>query len=122
MTIQELYDTIGGSYASVKMILPSDRLIGKFALKFLDEKSCEKLLSAREAGDATGMFEGAHALKGVSANLGFDSLSKMASDIAEEYRPGHTPSMPEEELDRRFGKLKAQYEKTIAGIQQFAAG
>ncbi len=122
MTTQELYENIGGNYDSAKKILQMDRLIGKFVVKFLDEKSCDKLLAAKEAGDPAGMFEGAHALKGVSANLGFDRLSQMASDIAEEFRPGHTPSMSPEELDRRFAELKAQYERTIAGIREFAAG
>ena len=30
MTVQELYDSIGGSYESVKRILQADALIGKF--------------------------------------------------------------------------------------------
>ena len=78
MTVQELYDNIGGSYDSAKRILQMDKLIGKFILKFLDDKSCEKLLTAWDAKDAAAMFEGAHA-------------------------------------------LKAAYDKTIAGIQAFAA-
>ena len=121
MTIPELYENIGGSYESVKRILPMDRLIGKFVLKFLDEKSCSKLLAAKDANDPVGMFEGAHAMKGVCANLGLDDLSHMASDIAEEFRPGHTPAMSPDELDRRFAELKALYDRTITGIQQFAA-
>ena len=121
MTTQELYENIGGSYDSAKRILQLDRMIGRFILKFLDEKSCTKLLAARESNDTQGMFEAAHAMKGVCANLGLDSLSHMASDIAEEYRPGHTPVMSPEELDRRFAELKEQYERTIAGIQQFKA-
>lgn len=121
MTTQELYENIGGSYESAKRILQMDRMIGRFILKFLDEKSCGKLLAAKEANDPEGMFEGAHAMKGVCANLGLDALSHMASDIAEEFRPGHTPSMSPEELDRRFAELKALYERTIAGIERFKA-
>ena len=75
MTTQELYNQIGGSYDSAKKILQMDRLIGKFILKFLDEKSCAKLLNAYQANDPVGMFEGAHAMKGVCANLGLDKLS-----------------------------------------------
>ena len=121
MTTQELYANIGGSYDSAKRILQMDRMIGRFIVKFLDEKSCGKLFAAKEANDPTGMFEGAHAMKGVCANLGLDELSRMASDIAEEFRPGHTPAMSPAELDQRFDELKALYDRTIAGIQQFQA-
>lgn len=122
MTVQELYENVGGSYESAKRILQMDRLIGKFVLKFLNDKSCEKLLTAKAAGDRTGIFEGAHALKGVCANLGFDTLSHMASEIADEFRDGAGSSMSPEEVDRRCDEIKALYDKTIAGIQAFQAG
>jgi HPt (histidine-containing phosphotransfer) domain-containing protein len=122
MTVQELYAQIGASYDSAKKILPSDRLIGKFVQRFLTDQSCGKLLTAHENGDVTGMFEGAHALKGVCANLGFNELSRMASDLSEEYRPGNTPAMSPEEVEQRFAELKALYDRTISGIQEFAAG
>lgn len=121
MTTQELYQNVGGSYDSAKRILQMDRLINRFVLKFLDDKSYTRLMSGRESGDAQELFEGAHALKGVCANLGFDDLSHKVSDIAEEYRPGHTPVMSAEELDSRFSEITALYEKTIAGIKQFQA-
>lgn len=122
MTIQELYEKIGGSYESAKKILPTDKMLGKFVQKFLTDKSCEKLFAAHEAGDETGMFEGSHALKGVCANLGMNDLSAMASAISEEYRPGNARTMSPEEVDRRFTELKELYDRTIAGIREFAAG
>jgi HPt (histidine-containing phosphotransfer) domain-containing protein len=122
MTIQEMYEKVGGSYASAKKILPSDKLIGKFVQRFLTDKSYEKLSAACGAGDATGIFEGSHALKGVCANLGFDELSGMASEISEEYRPGHARAMSDEEVKARFAALTELYERTISGIQEFAAG
>ena len=121
MTVQELYENIGGSYDSAKRILQMDKLIGKFILKFLDDKSCEKLTSAWEARDAAGVFEGAHALKGVGANLGLNSLSEQASAIAEEFRPGNERKLDDDAVTERVATLKADYDKTIAGIQAFAA-
>ena len=41
MTIQEMYEKVGGSYASVKKILPMDKMIAKFAQRFLTDKSFE---------------------------------------------------------------------------------
>ena len=121
MTIQELYEKIGGSYESAKKILPSDRMIGKFVQKFLTEGSCEKLLAAHEAGDETGMFEASHAMKGVCANLGLNELSRRASEISEEYRPTNQKTMSPDEVNQRFAELKELYERTIAGIKEFAA-
>ena len=121
MTVQELYDGIGASYDSAKRILQMDKLIGKFVLKFLDDKSCEKLMTAWAAKDAAGVFDGAHALKGVCANLGLNSLSEQASAIAEEFRPGNARAMDDAAVDERLAALKANYESTIAGIQAFAA-
>jgi len=121
MTVQELYESIGGSYDSAKKILQMDKLISKFILKLLDDKSCENLMAAAAAQDAAGIFEGAHAMKGVCANLGLNSLSEAASAVAEEFRPGNSRSMEQGELDRRLADIKSQYGKTIAGIQAFAS-
>ena len=121
MTVQELYNNIGASYDSAKRILQMDKLIGKFILKFLDDKSCEKLLTAWDAKDATAMFEGAHALKGVGANLGLNDLSAQASELAEEFRPGNARTMDDAAVTALLAALKADYDKTIEGIRAFAA-
>ena len=120
MTIQELYQNIGGSYDSAKKILQMDRLIGKFILKFLDDKSCDRLMAGWENRDNAAIFEGAHALKGVCANLGLDSLSQKASDIAEEYRGGKAPSLSEAEWESRMSAIRQQHEETITGIRAYA--
>ena len=121
MTVQELYESIGGSYDSAKKILQMDMLIGKFILKLLDGTSCQRLLDAAQAGDPVGMFEGAHAMKGVCANLGLNDLSAAASVIAEEFRPGKERTMDQAALDQRLAELKDKYEETVAGIRKYAA-
>ena len=121
MTTQELYENIGGSYVSAKRTMMMDKMINRFVLKFLDDKSYQKLMDGRAAGDPTAIFEGAHALKGVGANLGFDALSALASEVAEEYRPGHTPSMSPEDLEKRYQEIAELYERTVAGMRQFQA-
>lgn len=121
MTVQELYESIGGSYDSAKRILQMDKLIGKFVTKFLDDGSCQHLLDAAAAGDEKGMFEGAHAMKGVCANLGLDDLSAAASAIAEEFRPGSARTMDQAQLDQSLADLKEKYDQTIEGIRRFAA-
>ena len=121
MTVQELYDQIGGSYDDVKRILPMDKLIVKFVVKFLDDKSAERLFSAWDARDASALFEGAHAMKGVCANIGLTALSNSASELAEEFRPGKERAMDDAEVQRRVDALRADYERTTQGIRAFAA-
>ncbi len=121
MTVQELYAAIGGDYDSAKRVLQMDMLIGKFVVKLLDDQSCQRLLAAADAGDAAGIFEGAHAMKGICANLGLNSLSQAASAIAEEFRPGSGRTMDQAELEARVRDLKAQYDRTVEGIRAFAA-
>ena len=121
MTVQELYTSIGGNYNAAKSILQMDKLIGKFILKFLDEKSYERLAAAWEKRDAEGVFEASHALKGVCANLGLDELSRRASDISEEFRPTHGRAMDDAEVGRLMDELDGVYQRTVEGIRAFAA-
>lgn len=121
MTVQELYDSIGGNYNGAKSILQMDKLIGKFILKFLDEKSYSRLTAAWASRDAEGVFEASHALKGVCANLGLDELSRRASDISEEFRPTHDRTMDDAEVERLMGELDEVYQRSIEGIRAFAA-
>ena len=121
MTVQELYEQIGGSYDDAKRTLPMDKLIAKFVVKFLDDKSAERLFSAWDARDAGAIFEGAHAMKGVCANIGLTALSVSASALAEEFRPGSARSMDDAEVQRRVDELHASYDRMVEGIRAFAA-
>ncbi|MBP3731206.1 MAG: Hpt domain-containing protein [Mailhella sp.] len=121
MTLRELYESIDGDYEAAKRILPMDKMISKFIILLLKEESCGKLMKAAEANDSTGMFEGAHSMKGVCGNLGLLKLSSMASTVAEEFRPGKPRKMSDEELKSHLDALNAKYQDTIAAIKQFAA-
>ena len=121
MTVQELYTNIGGNYERVKNLLQMDKLIARFIVKLPNDTSFEKLLSAWSAGDRQGMFEGAHALKGVCGNLGLDELAAAASRVTEEFRPGNTPTLSREELDAHMQQLRDRYEQTVETIRSFAA-
>ena len=79
MTLQELYGRIGGSYEAARRILPMDTLISKFIIRLLSDGSCGRLMEAYAHDDARGIFEAAHSMKGVYANLGLLELSSMSS-------------------------------------------
>lgn len=86
MTIQECYDKMGENYLEVKERLMSDAMIKKFVIKFLDDKSFNNLCEGIDESDGEKAFMAAHTLKGLSQNLGFTKLYKVASDITEALR------------------------------------
>lgn len=120
MTVQELYEQIGGSYESAKRVMQMDKLIAKFIVRYLDDASCAKLCEGWAARDGALVFEGAHAMKGVCANLGLDTLSAGASELAEEFRPGNSRTLGDDEVTERVEALRTLNERTLGGIRAFA--
>lgn len=119
MTIQELYTTIDGNFESAKRVLTMEKLIQKFIIRLLEEKSFGRLQNAN--GDPKELFEATHALKGICANLGLDKLSAMASDISEEFRPGKTRTMSDDEVNAKIAAFSEKFTFTLDEIRKFAA-
>ena len=122
MTIRELYEQIGGSYEHAVQIMKKDKMIHKYLLKLADSGVYEKFSAAGESMDPTQLFESAHAMKGVCANLGLDSLSDAASAIAEEFRPGNPRRFTDAEVKEKLAAIAALYNKTADGIQRYEEG
>lgn len=117
MTIAECYRMMGGDYEDVKTRLPSDALIQRFALRFLDDTSFEDLCREMEAGRRAEAFRAAHTLKGICGNLGFSRLLKSSSDLAELLRP-EQEAMPEGASELLM-QVKADYETAADAIRCF---
>ncbi len=121
MTIQELYAKIGGNYEQAQKIMKLDKLIDRYVRKLAASGTYEKLAEAGKAMDATLLFEAAHAMKGVCANLGLDALSRAAAEITEEFRPGSARKMTDAEVRKKLDALGEMYQRTIKGIEEYAA-
>ena len=119
MTLQELYQSIGGDYEQALRVLRMDKLIDKHIRKLTKNGVVEQLLAAGESMDATQLFEAAHAAKGVCGNLGLKTLSDMASEIAEEYRPGNARSLSDAQVGDKLAEIAALYRRTAEGIRQY---
>ena len=72
--------------------------------------------------DAAALFESAHAMKGVCANLGLDTLAEGASEVAEEFRPGANRQFTDDEVRGKIAAINQLYQRTLAGIQQYENG
>ena len=119
MTIQELYSNIGGNYDQAVRIMKSDRLIGKYVLKFEASRVGETLAEAGETMDPVRLFESAHAMKGVCANLGLDNLAGAAGEITEEFRPGNPRKLSDDEVQAKLQAIAERYAATAQSISRY---
>jgi HPt (histidine-containing phosphotransfer) domain-containing protein len=83
------------------------------------EDSVERLTAVREAhgaGDADGLAEAAHALKGSSSNFGAHELQRLCRDLVLLGRTGHVDrAEPKiEAVEREFERVKSALEKERA--------
>lgn len=86
MTIQECYELLNWNYKDVKKRLPSDKIIERIIRKFPSDDAILILREGITSNDHELSFRGAHTLKGVAANLGFNALEKAASALTEQLR------------------------------------
>ena len=117
MTLQECYLALDGDFEEVKHRLPTDRMVQKFVLKFLNDPSYQLLCDSMEAGNYTDAFRAAHTIKGVGQNLSFTRLFTSASQLCEALRPGGPPQSPD-----LFTQVKTDYEATLSAIRTYQAG
>ena len=119
MTLEALYQAIDGDYNQALKVLRVEKLLDKHIKKLPQNKVFASLRTAGESMDAEQLFESAHAMKGVCANLGLVKLSNAASDIAEEFRPGNSRSMTDEQVKAIVRDIDAMYQKAVRGIQTY---
>ena len=119
MTLKELYERIDGNYEQAVNVLRVEKLIDKHVRRICESEVVTKLINAGEDLDPTALFESGHAMKGVCANLGLTTLAQLASQIAEEYRPGNERKMSDEEVRDIIGKIEELYNKTCEAIKEY---
>ncbi len=119
MTLQELYQNIDGNYEHAVQIMRMEKLIDRYIQKFPKSGVNEALQEAGRTLDPEKMFETAHAMKGVCANMGLDKLSAAASELCEEFRPGNARSLSDDGIRARLAEVDALYQRTVDGIQAY---
>ncbi len=122
MTLSELYQTIGGDYDQALRVLHIEKLIDKHIRKFPKNGVVDTLLDAGKTMDPTGLFETAHAVKGVCANLGLTVLSDAAAEITEEFRPGNARKLSDAEIGEKLHNIEDMYNRIKEGIRQYEEG
>ena len=121
MTLQELYQSIGGDYDAAMRTLRIEKLLDKHIRKLPQNGLAEALFAAGKTMNPTELFETSHALKGVCGNLGLTALYEAASEISEQFRPGKPRTMTDAEVQEKLGEIEALYRSCVDGIEKYAA-
>ena len=108
MTLQECYAKLGGDYEGTLGRLCSEKLVEKFALKFLADDSYSLLEESIQVGNYSDAFRAAHTLKGVSLNLGFTKLYEASDVLTEALRDRNY--LEDEKL---LEKVENEYQRTV---------
>lgn len=119
MTLKELYEIIGGDYDQALRVLRVEKLMDKHIRKLTKGSVVEQLIAAGEAMDPAQMFDAAHASKGMCGNLGLKKLSDLASEIAEEFRPGNPRTMTDGQVREKLDEIAALYRRAVDGVRQY---
>ena len=119
MTLRELYATIDGDYDQALKVLRVERLLDKHIRRLTTSGAVDKLVACADAMDPHELFESAHAVKGLCANLGLIKLSDLASDIAEEYREGNERTLTDDEVKDKLALIAELYDRTVKGINAY---
>lgn len=116
MTLKECYAALEGDYDSVIGRLRTERMVQKFVLKFLNDKSFDLLVTSLDEKNYEEAFRAAHTIKGVCQNLSFTKLYESSNNLTEVLRSGYSP-----EVEGLFEQVKADYQQTVDAIQVLQA-
>ncbi len=121
MTIQQLYEKIGGNYDQAVRVMKKDKLIDKYVRKLKSSNVGEMLAQAGESMDPEKLFESAHAMKGVCSNLGLIARAEAADELTEEFRQGNARKLSDDEVRQKLDAILNRYRDTVQGITEYEA-
>ena len=119
MTLTELYSAIGGDYEAAAKVLRIEKLIDKHIRKLPANGIFAGLADAGASMDGPGIFESAHAIKGVCSNLGLVGMARIANELCEEFRPGNTGTMTDGEVKEKINEIDSMFKKASGIISEY---
>ena len=120
MTLEELYNEIGGDYAQALRTMRLEKLIDKHIRKLPENAIFAELVNAGSLMDANRIFESAHAIKGICANLGLVKISTLAGEICEEFRSGTGRTKTDDEVLTKINEVDALFQNASHFIRAYA--
>ncbi len=111
---KELIDAGVDYDSALERFVGRSELYQKFLGKFLDDSVFFNLKENLEKEDAAEAFKCAHTLKGLSANLGLNNISKYVIPLVEVLRKGSMEGCHE-----MFEDVEREYEKVCEIIRKY---
>ena len=108
MDIKDLYTELMEDTERVRARFGGNAsLLERFVKKFVDDTTYDNLMKSVKDKDYPEVERGAHTLKGVAANLGFDRLSDKAAAVVRAVREGKTDTIPDlsEAMSEEYKKV-----------------
>ncbi|MBD5136750.1 MAG: Hpt domain-containing protein [Lachnospiraceae bacterium] len=96
---------------TLKRFMGNESLYVKYIIKFLEDKNYEGIISNFEKGDYESVFNNAHGLKGVTANLGLNPITAAAAKITELLRNKQAQEVDAEKLNDYIKQLDEAYSR-----------
>ncbi len=88
MNLKEFYDAVGGNFDDTVTRLMNEKIVAKFVGLFAEDESYKNFLNDFNAQKYEDAFRDIHTLKGLSLNLGFDTLSNICITVTDALRDG----------------------------------
>lgn len=114
MTIKQCYDKMGADYTSICERFGDESLVVKFATRFPDDRTYDRLCEAVEKCDWRMAFRLVHTLKGVAANLSLTHLTQAASVMTDDLRDGN--ALTNEAI---WESVQVCYEEAVSCIKEY---
>lgn len=122
MSLESLYDAVGGNLEEVRGRLQSDERIEKFVKIFMADTTYQLLMDSHASGNVQDEFRAAHTLKGTSRDMGFMRIHEPAFKLADALRPNDegNPTAPEL-VDDLEAQVTEAYEELVAAVNEHLA-
>lgn len=90
MNLKEFYNAVGGDFDDTVTRLMNENIVRKFVGLFAEDESYKSFMADYNAQKYEDAFRDIHTLKGLSLNLGFNTLSNICITVTDTLRDGKT--------------------------------
>ena len=96
---------------TLKRFMGNEKMYMKYIMKFLDDKNFDSIRENLESQNYEAVFNAAHTLKGVTANLGLNPVNAASAEISELLRGKAASEVDAEKVNAVFLELTESYER-----------
>lgn len=96
---------------TLKRFMGNEKMYMKYIMKFLDDKNFDSIRENLESQNYEAVFNAAHTLKGVTANLGLNPVNAASAEISELLRGKAASEVDAEKVNAVFVELTESYER-----------